>query len=338
VGLVDVSTLGKIAVQGPDAPEFLDRLYVNDMSTLRVGRIRYGVMLRTDGFAMDDGTAARLGEHEYFVTTTTANAAKVLAFAEQLLQTEWADLRVHVTSVTDQWAAIALAGPRARDVLLRVAEYAETDLARLRNARLTSARIRGVPVRIHRMSYSGELAYEIYVETGFGAHLWEALLEAGAPEGIIPYGTEAMGALRIEKGHIAGPEIDGRTTLRDFGLAGMASKQTPFVGAVLKDRPALTDSARPILVGLESSTAEPIPAGALVFAENAPATGHGEGWVSSSTFSPELSREIALAFVSRGRDRMGEQVDVVDLLSEQRVTARIVSPHFVDPQGERQNA
>lgn len=338
VGLVDVSTLGKIAVQGPDAPEFLDRLYVNDMSTLAIGRIRYGVMLRTDGFAMDDGTAARLGEHDYFVTTTTANAAKVLAFAEQLLQTDWADLRVHVTSVTDQWAAIALAGPRARDVLVGVAEDAETDLARLRNARLTSARIGGVPVRIHRMSYSGELAYEIYIGAGFGADLWEALMEAGAPYGIIPYGTEAMGALRIEKGHIAGPEIDGRTTLRDLGLAGMASKKKPFIGSVLQDRPALTDPDRPILVGLESSAAEPLPPGALVFAKGAAAAGHGEGWVSSSAFSPELSRQIALAFVARGRDRMGEEIDVVDLLSERRVRARIVSPHFVDPRGERQNA
>ena len=335
-GMVDVSTLGKIAVQGPDSAEFLNRIYVNGWKTLQVGSLRYGVMLREDGFAMDDGATARLAEHDYFMSTTTANAAKVLAFAERLLQTAWKNLKVHVTSVTDQWAAIALAGPNSRALLSKVSD---SDFSReaLPNNRIAHASINGVDVRIHRMSYSGELAYEIYVPAGFGIHVWETLYAAGDEFGLIPYGTEAMGALRIEKGHVAGPEIDGRTTLNDLCLDGFASTKKPFVGSVLRNRPVLTDPKRPSLVGLEIQGDAGAKPGSLLFPEMSDHKGHGDGWISSATYSPALGRNIALAFLKNGKHRKGEFIKIVNFVDNETQQARVVSHHFFDPQGDRQN-
>lgn len=336
VGMVDVSTLGKIAVQGPDALEFLDRVYANNLRSLKVGRLRYGVMLREDGIVLDDGAVARLSEHDFAVSTTTANAAKVLATAEHLLQTAWRDLKVHVTTETDQWAAIAVAGPKSRRLL---ADVAGMDLGNeaLPNNSFTYATMAGVPCRLHRMSYSGELAYEVYVPARSGRTVWEALYEAGGPHGVIPYGTEAMGALRIEKGHVAGAEIDGRTTLKDLGLEALASKRAPFVGSVLRQRPLLVDAARPTLVGLEIAGNSGAKAGSLLFSAQGPAEGHGEGWVSSATYSPALKTNIALGFLADGAKRMGETVRVVDFLDSRQLTARVVSPRFFDPEGHRQN-
>lgn len=337
VGIVDVSTLGKIAVQGPDAAEFLDRIYVNGFRALPIGRLRYGVMLREDGFVLDDGATARLAEHDYFMSTTTANAAKVLATAEHLLQTAWRDLKVHVTSVTDQWAAIAIAGPTSRDVLV---DLSGSDLSgtALPNNHLTHMTIRGVRCRLHRMSYSGELAYEIYVPAKSGPAIWEALIEAGQCYQLKPYGTEAMGALRIEKGHVAGAEIEGRTTLRDLALEGLASRKKPFVGSVLRRRPVLEDPNRPSLVGLEVIGSAGARAGSLLFAAGAPARGHGEGWVSSTSFSPALGKNIALALLARGTDRIGETISIVDFVGNQVLQATVVPPRFFDPEGHRQNA
>ncbi len=338
VGMVDVSTLGKIAVQGPDAAEFLNRIYVNGWKTLPVGRLRYGIMLREDGFVMDDGATARLAEHDYFMTTTTANAATVMAHAEFMLQTAWTDLRVHVTSISDQWAAIAVAGPKSRDLLSAVVEDADLSPAHLKPNHLVNATIAATPVRIHRLSYSGELAFEIYIPAHFAEGVWQALEAAGDPFSLIAYGTEAMGALRIEKGHVAGPEIDGRTTLRDLGLEGFASSKKPFIGAVLRNRPALLEPDRPTLVGLEIDGELGATAGSLLFAEGAAPEGHGEGWVSSTTYSPALGRNIALAFLARGPARIGEKVQVVNFVGRQFLTATVVSPHFFDPEGKRQNA
>ncbi|MCR9085890.1 MAG: sarcosine oxidase subunit alpha family protein [Rhodobacteraceae bacterium] len=336
VGIVDVSTLGKIAVQGPDAAEFLNRVYVNGWKTLAVGRLRYGVMLREDGFVLDDGVTARLAAHDYFMSTTTANAAKVLAMAELMLQTAWADLRVHVTSVTDQWGAIAVAGPNARALLSQVAG---ADLSReaLPNNHFTRAQLAGVPVRIHRMSYSGELAYEIYVPSRQARQVWEALIAAGPEVNLRPYGTEAMGALRIEKGHVAGPELDGRTTLKDLGFEGLASSKKPFVGSVLRKRDVLEDPDRPVLVGLEIEGMSGAKAGALLFPAAGRTEGHGDGWVSSSTYSPALDRHIAMGLLKNGASRRGETVRVVDFVGNEVLTARVVANHFFDPEGERQN-
>jgi sarcosine oxidase subunit alpha len=338
VGIVDVSTLGKIAVQGPDAAEFLNRIYVNGWKTLKIGRLRYGVMLREDGFVMDDGATARLGEHDYFMTTTTANAAKVLALSEHLLQTAWKDLRVHVTSVTDQWAAFAIAGPNARKLLQSVLGGG-VDIGReaLSNNHFVPGKIAAVDVRIHRMSYSGELAYEVYVPSGYAVHVWQSLHDAGKVFSLAPYGTEAMGTLRIEKGHVAGAEIEGRTTLKDLGLDGFASSKKPFVGSVLRGRSVLNDPARPTLVGLSISGPQSALAGSLIYAKGQTTEGHGEGWVSSSTYSPALGRNIALALIQNGSNRIGEDVQAVNHLGNQTLKATIVSAHFFDPKGERQN-
>ncbi|ESY63177.1 hypothetical protein X743_33410 [Mesorhizobium sp. LNHC252B00] len=336
VGIVDVSTLGKIAVQGPDAAEFLNRVYTNGFKTLPVGRLRYGVMLREDGFVLDDGATARLGENDYFMSTTTANAAKVLAGAELLLQAAWRDLKVHVTTVTDQWAAIAIAGPKSRAVL---ADLTGADLSKeaLPNNHFTNVVVDAVPCRLHRMSYSGELAYEIYIPAKSGLKVWEALIKAGVPYKLKPYGTEAMGALRIEKGHVAGSEIEGRTTMKDLGLEGFASSKKAFIGSVLRRRPLLEDPDRPSLVGLEIVGDVGAKAGSLLFAMNVPKKGHGEGWVSSATYSPALKKNIALALLSRGPQRFGETIEVVDFVGNQTLQARVVLHHFFDPEGHRQN-
>lgn len=336
VGIVDVSTLGKIAVQGPDAAEFLNRVYANGFKTLPIGRLRYGVMLREDGFVLDDGATARLGENDYFMSTTTANAAKVLAQAEFLLQTAWRDLKVHVTTVTDQWAAIAIAGPKSRTVLTALTD-ADLNKEALPNNHLTYVTIAGVPCRLHRMSYSGELAYEIYIPAKSGPKVWRALIEAGVPHHLKPYGTEAMGALRIEKGHVAGAEIEGRTTMKDLGLEVFASSKKPFIGSVLRKRVVLEDATRPSLVGLEIVGDDGARAGSLLFGLNSPAKGHGEGWVSSTTYSPALKKNIALALLSKGPERIGETIQVVDFVGNQTLRAKVVSPHFFDPEGHRQN-
>lgn len=340
VGIVDVCSLGKIAVQGPDAAELLDRVYTNAFKSLKVGRLRYGVMLRDDGFVLDDGTTARLSETEFVMSTTTANAAKVLSNLEHLLQTAWRSLRVQVTSVSDQWAAIALAGPRSRALLQKTCG-SSCDLSHgaLPNMALTYGEIAGAPVRVHRMSYSGELAYELYVPAGFGQRVWEALMIAGAEFDLLPYGTEAMGALRIEKGHVAGGELDGRTTMKDLALERFASSKKPFVGSVLRKRPVLEDPARPSLVGLEViDRATPIRSGSLLFSENGPVAGHGEGHVTSTTFSAALETHIGLALLARGQTRIGEVIRCVDLLAGSNVKCRVVSPCFFDPEGARQNA
>lgn len=337
VGIVDVSTLGKIAVQGPDAAEFLNRIYVNGWKTLAIGRLRYGIMLREDGFVLDDGATARLGEHDYFMSTTTANAGKILSMAEHLLQTAWRDLRVHVTSVTDQLAAMAIAGPNARALLQEASTGADLSRQAFPNNHFAEAQIAGCPVRIHRMSYSGELAYEVYSPSGFATAVWQSLLNHGEKHGLQPYGTEAMGSLRIEKGHIAGPEIDGRTTLDDLGMGRMASGKKPFVGSVLRGRPLLRDASRPCLVGLEVEGEAGAKPGSLLFAPGKPHKGLSEGWVSSTTYSPALGGYIALALLQNGAQRHGETVDIVDLLANTVLTAKVVSSHFFDPEGERQN-
>jgi sarcosine oxidase subunit alpha len=241
--------------------------------------------------------------------------------------------------VTDQWAAIAVAGPEARRLLQAASRGADLSAAALPNMALAYAEIADAPVRIHRMSYSGELAYEVYVPAGFGHLVWEALIAAGQPFGVAPYGTEAMVTLRIEKGHVAGGELDGRTTLRDLALERLASTRKPFVGSVLRRRPVLEDPERPGLVGLQViDRATPISAGALLFPETGEIAGHGEGHVTSVTFSPTLDGHIGLALLARGQSRIGEAVRCVDLLAGKTVTCRVTSPCFVDPEGVRQNA
>jgi heterotetrameric sarcosine oxidase alpha subunit/heterotetrameric sarcosine oxidase gamma subunit len=338
-GLCDVSTLGKIDVQGLDATAFLERVYCNGFARLAVGRCRYGLMLREDGISLDDGTATRIGERHYLLTTTTANAGKVLAHLEYLLQTVWPALNVRVASVTDQYGQIALAGPRSRDVLRRVIDT-DVDNAALPFLGSATGTIAGARVRLFRISYSGELAYEIAVAADHTVAAWEALHAAGRAFGLVPYGTEAMAALRIEKGHVAGAEINGQTTPADLGLARLVSAKKHFVGRRLLERPALADAARPRLVGLEPvDGVTPIPAGAQLV-ENpharqpVPMLGH----VTSTTFSPTLDRPIALALITHGTARKGETVMAAAPLEGSAVAARVVDPVFYDPAGERLRA
>ncbi|MEX4005154.1 sarcosine oxidase subunit alpha family protein [Paraburkholderia sp. EG285A] len=337
VGMVDVSTLGKIDVQGPDAAEFLNRVYVNNWQSLAVGKARYGVMLRDDGFVFDDGTTSRLSDDHFFMTTTTANAAPVLSRLEFLLDTAWPDLRVHVTSVTDQWGAIAVAGPLSRTLLAAVLE-GDFSKDALPFMGCMAARFDDVTVRVHRISFSGELAYEIYCPANDAARLWERLYKGGEPLGVIAYGLEAMGALRIEKGHSAGPEIDGRTTLDDLGLGRMA-KSKPFAGSVLRKREEMCSADRAVLVGLKpESPAQRLRPGYIVFPEDGQIRGHGIGHVTSTAWSPTLDGHIALALVKQGRERIGERLRAVYPLLGESVSVVVVDPVFIDPKGERLHA
>ncbi len=335
VGLTDVSPLGKIDVQGPDAAEFLNRVYINGWKKLAVGKARYGVMLREDGIVADDGTTSRLADEHYFMTTTTANAGAVMARLEFLLQTAWPDLKVHVTSVSDQWAGMAVAGPRSRDLLAGLIRDVDFSAEGLPFMGLAHGSVRAIPVRILRVSYSGELAYELYCPAGFGHELWDRVFGAGADFDLVVYGLEAMGTMRIEKGHVAGPEIDGRTSAGDLGLGRMASTKKPFIGSVLMRRDGLRDASRPALVGIRPvERTQRLSAGAIL-CEPGRHEGHGIGHVSSITFSPQMGCDIALALVSGGLAREGDIVDAVFSMRDETVAVRIVNPVFFDPGGER---
>jgi heterotetrameric sarcosine oxidase alpha subunit len=335
-GIVDVSTLGKIAVQGPDAAEFLDRVYSNVFSTLPVGKARYGLMLREDGLVFDDGTTWRLGEHDFLMTTTTANAGKVMQHLEYFLDVVWPDLKVHLTSVTDQWAGAAIGGPKARDILASCVTGTRVDNEALPFMGIVHGEISGAPVMICRLSFSGEMAFEVYSGAGHGTHVWEALIEAGKPFGMVPYGLEALGTMRIEKGHVTGAEIDGRTSARDLHLGWMLSKKKPFIGSAMMDREGLAASGRLELVGLIALDNRPLSGGAHIVEEVDAANPHGSlGHITAACFSPALGKYIALALVSGGKARHGKRAHISDPLRNRFGPVEIVSHHFFDPEGKR---
>ena len=337
VGLADVSTLGKIDIQGPDAIELIERVYCNGFRNLAVGKARYGLMLREDGIVFDDGTTSRLGEHRYYMTTTTANAGKVLAHLERLLQVDWPELRAVASSTTDQWAQIACAGPQSRAMLARAATGIDMSNEAFPMLGVRDGEVAGVPVRVFRVSYSGELAYEIAAPADAGVAVWEALLAAGADSGIAPYGLEAMGALRIEKGHVAGPEINGQTTAADLGLGRLVSARKSFIGRRLLARPAIADESRPRLVGLVPRDGRAaIRAGAQLVPEGATLPVASLGHVTSTTYSPTLGHPLALALLGDGARRMGSIIVAASPLSGEAVPVRVVAPNFYDPEGERQ--
>ncbi|MGP2490919.1 sarcosine oxidase subunit alpha family protein [Mesorhizobium sp. PUT5] len=335
-GLMDISTLGKIDVQGPDAAIFLDRVYANGFAKLAVGRARYGVMLRDDGIVLDDGTTTRLGEHRFFMTTSTSKAADVMSRLEFLLDTAWPDLRVAVTSVTDEWAAMSVAGPNSRAILAAAFPGLDVSDAAAPHMGLAESAFDGRALRILRLSYSGERAYEVYVGASAGEALWRRLLEAGEPFGLKPYGVEALGALRVEKGHVAGPEIDGRTTLDDLGLGRMVGKRAGFVGDVLRRRPALMAPGRQRLVGLECLEAgKRLTGGAVLFRPDEARKGHGRGRITSVTYSPTLGIYVGLGLLAGDAAVEGEEVVAVHAMRGEAVRARVVSPVFLDPEGAR---
>jgi heterotetrameric sarcosine oxidase alpha subunit len=339
VGFCDVSTLGKIEVHGPDAGIFLDRLYVNTFSSLPVSRARYGVMLREDGIAFDDGTTSRFAEDRYFMTTTTANAGRVFQHMQFCHQVLWPELDVQFISATDEWAQYSVAGPRSRETLQKLIDppfsIANADFPYMAVAECTVCG--GTPARLYRLSFSGELAYEIGVPTRYGDALARTLAQAGEEFGIAPYGTEALGVMRIEKGHVAGNEIDGRTTADDLGLGRMISAKKDFIGRVMSTRPGLCDGQRPKLVGLRArDPAQRLHSGAHLLPIGSPLTAdHDEGVITSVAFSPSLNHWIGLALLARGPQQLGQAVMMVDFMRNAFHEVEVCSPVFVDPKGER---
>jgi sarcosine oxidase subunit alpha len=338
VGVCDVSTLGKIEVVGPDAATFLDFVYANTISTLRVGRVRYGLMLREDGFVLDDGTVARLAEDRFFLTTTTANASRVMQHLEHAHQVLRPELDLAMLWVTDAWAQLSIAGPRSRELLAALLDPgADMSDAALPHMAVTTTSVGGVPARLYRLSFSGERAYEIGIPPDYGTALIERIMQAGARLGVMPYGTEALGVLRIEKGHPAGGELNGHTTAADLGLARLVSAHKDCIGARMAKRPALADPDRPALVGLKPRDGRSaIRAGAHLLSPGAAeTTDNGEGYVTSACFSPTLGHPIALALLRRGPARIGETVRVYDALRGDGTLAEVCAPVFVDPEGGR---
>ncbi len=339
VGISDVSSLGKIDVQGPDAAEFLNRIYVNGFAKLPVGKARYGVMLNDDGIVLDDGTTTRLSETRYFMTTTTAQSGEVMSWLEFLLQSAWPDLKVHVSSLTDEWAGMAVSGPKAREALKLAFPGTDLSEAKLPYMGCLEIEFEGVPVRFIRLSFSGELAYEVYTPADHGVALWERILSRAAPLGIKPYGLEALASLRIEKGHVAGLELDHRNTLDDLGLAKMAAKEKPYIGRALRQRPLMQAPDRWSLVGIEClELGKKLRGGSILFAAADKIEGHGRGYITSVTWSIELDKFIALGLFQGGLKHVGEEIVCAYPLKGEQVRARIVSPHFIDPKGERLNA
>jgi len=338
VGLCDVTSLGKIAIQGPGATELLNRVYSNPFAKLPIGKTRYGIMLRDDGLVMDDGTTWRLSENEYFMTTTTAHAAKVMAFLEELIQTRWTDLKVHLTSVSEQWAGVAVAGPLSRQVLEAcVEEPALVSDGELPFMGVVETTMRGnIPARIARISFSGERAFEVYVPSDFGPAIMQNLWDVAQPLDGCLYGLEALGALRIEKGHVTGAELDGRVTIDDAGLGRMASDKKSYIGSTLRHRPELQRENRPTLVGIfPRDRREIFNAGAILCAADE-VSGYGEGWITAVTHSPALGHWIGLGFIKGGYEKWHER-DVIcaDPVRKGNTAVEIVSPHMYDPEGER---
>ncbi len=335
-GLCDVSTLGKIDIQGRDSASFLDRVYTNTFSTLAIGRARYGLMLREDGLMFDDGTTSRLGPHHYLMTTTTAKAAEVMGHLEFCAQVLWPSLDVRFCSVSDQWAQMALTGPRARDVLARCIDGLDVSNVGLPYMAAGEGRIAGAPVRVFRVSFSGELGYEVATPSGLGTRVWAALHEAGTPMGLVPYGLEALNVLRVEKGHVTGAEINGQTTARDLGFEKMLKKTGDYIGRVNAERPGLMDPSRPRLVGIRAlnpSFANRLRAGAHIVDRSNGAV--SLGWVSSVTRSVELNCWIGLAMLRDGAQRTGDRLHAAFPLRDEMVEVEITSPHHVDPESAR---
>ena len=338
VGVCDVSTLGKIDIQGPDVGAFLDRIYINTFSTLPVGKVRYGLMLREDGFVMDDGTTARFARDHYVISTTTANAAKVMQHLEHARQVLWPEIDVQMVSVTEQWAQYSVAGPNSRRLLERLLgstiDVSDPAFPYLACAEFTW---RGIPARLFRISFSGELAYELAVPAGYGDAAIRAIMDAGADYGVAPYGTEALGVMRIEKGHVAGNELNGTTTATDLGLGRMMSKKKDYIGRVLAGRPGLTDPNRPALVGIKPvDPPARLRAGAHFLSLGADATlENDQGYLTSVAFSPMLGHSVGLGLITRGPERIGEHVRAHDPLRGGDVEIEICSPIFFDNDGTR---
>ena len=340
VGILDASTLGKIDIKGPDSSLFLNRIYTNGWTRLKIGRCRYGLMLGEDGMVLDDGVTARLNNDHFIMHTTTTGAANVMGWLERWLQTEWPDMKVHLTSVTDHWATMSINGPKARSLISKLCDDADLSNKSFPFMSMREGRVAGIPARIFRISFAGELSYEINVDANYGLHVWKAIIQAGKEFNITPYGTEAMHILRAEKGYvIIGQDTDGSMTPIDIGLERMVSNSKDFLGKRSLSRSAMSQSDRKQLVGLVTmdQVDEPIPEGGQVVIDPStptpiPMLGH----VTSSYQSANLGHPIALAIISNGRARNGDQV-YVSLADGRSLRATVSSPIFFDLAGDRQN-
>jgi len=341
VAVMDASTLGKIDIQGPDAAVFLDRIYTNMFSTLPEGQCRYGLMCKADGIVFDDGVTTRLGKHHFLMTTTTGGAARVLAWLEEWLQTEWPDLQVYCTSVTEHISTIALVGPKSRQLLAEL--VTDIDLSKdafpFMHSRM--ATIDGINVRIARISFSGELAFEINVSWGHARYIWERLWDLGRAYELTAYGTETMHVLRAEKGYIiVSQDTDGTQTPYDLNMSWIVSRKKEFIGKRSFQLPYLKAAGRSQLVGLlPDDNDEVIPEGAYITVLNAQPDEHGKtrhiGFVTSSYYSPALGRAFALALVADGLNRMDEAVSVP--IGKKVLRATICDAVFIDKENIRRD-
>jgi len=273
------------------------------------------------------------------MTTTTAQAGEVMSWLEFLLQTQWTDLKVHVASLTDEWAGMAVSGPKSRQALELAFPGVDVSDAKLPYMGCLDFTFQGAPIRLLRLSFSGELAYEVHLPADYAIALWEHFMQTGAPLGMKPYGLEALASLRIEKGHVAGLELDHRNTLDDLGLGKMAAKEKPYIGKELRQRPIYQAPERWSLVGLELLEPEKrLRGGAILFAKDDEIKGHGRGYITSVTWSVELQKTIALALYNGGLKHVGEEILCAFPLKNELTRAKIVSPHFIDPEGKRLHA
>lgn len=340
VGICDVSTLGKIEVAGPDAALLLDRLYTNMMSTIPVGKCRYGLMLREDGFVFDDGTVARIAESRFVITTTTVNAVAVMRHIDFALQVIWPNLRAHACSITEGWAQVAVAGPQSRALLQDLLPAIDLSNEAFPFMGALTGDWDGIPMRLFRLSFSGELAYEIAVPTNYGDALIRALSALGEKYGCTPYGLEALGILRIEKGHVAGGDLNGQVTAHDLGLGRMLSKKKDFIGRIMAERPALIEPGRQMLVGLKPvDPALHFTSGSHLLRKGAAqVSSESQGHVTSLAFSGVFDHWIALGLLEHGPDRIGETIVAASPLRGTSVDVEVCSPVFYDPAGERLRA
>ena len=341
VGAMDASTLGKIDARGPDVVEFLERIYTNNVGRMKVGRCAYGIMLGEDGMVMDDGVMARLGENRFYLTTTTGGAARVLNWLELWLQTEWPELEVYLTSLTEHFSTIAVAGPNSRALLEKLGCDIPLDRESFPFLAVRTASLAGMPVQLFRVSFSGELAFEINIASQFALDMWRKVMEAGREFEIAPYGTETMHVLRAEKGFvIVGQETDGSVTPADLGMNWLLSKEKDFLGKRSLARPDCLREDRKQLVGLLSSDRRTVLPEGTQLIEEAGRTGPAPvpmcGHVTSSYHSACLGHPVALALVAGGRARKGDNVFAA-LPGREPLPVQVVSPVFYDPKGERQH-
>jgi sarcosine oxidase subunit alpha len=335
-GLFDGSPLGKIEIHGPDALEFLDRFYINDLTTLKPHRARYGLMLRESGILFDDGTVVMLASDRFLITTTSGNAGRVGQWLEEWHQCEWPQLRVAIMPVTEQWATVSLAGPQARAILSRLPSDLDLSAAAFPHLAMRERHLLGIPARIYRVSFTGELTYEINVPRDRGQALWDALLSVGAEEGLQPFGMDALLLMRLEKGFLhVGSDTDGTTVPDDVGWGKVAAnKKRDYIGKRSLTLPEHLKSDRLQLVGLSAEAGQSFIIGSHLRLNDSNNT--TDGWITSAGTTVLTGDPIALAMLRGGRSRIGTEVDVYDL-GARTMRARVVSPPFFDSSGDRMN-